>query len=357
MRILIDIGHPAHVHYFRNFITHMITNGHSIKVTARDKEMTFELLNRYGIEFNSRGKGSKIFIMKILYMPIAYYRIYKVARKFKPDLFLSYSSPYAALVSKLFRRPNITLDDTEHSKYELLFYRYFSDAFLNPNSYYKFLGNKQIKFDSVMHLSYLHQKYYTPNIDVLKWMNIGVDEPYAIVRFVAWNANHDLGIVGLSRENKILLIDRLINAGIKVFISSETELPLELKKYQIPFPAERLHDALFFAKVYIGEGATTASESAILGTPAIYVNPLLMGYIEDEIKAGLVYHATDINEILRILSIILKNNDSDERYYFLKEKFIATKIDLTSFLIWFIENWSDSFRVMKEIPNFQYNFR
>ncbi|MFW5804449.1 MAG: DUF354 domain-containing protein, partial [bacterium] len=35
MKILIDIGHPAHVHYFKNFITKMSQKGHSFIVIAR----------------------------------------------------------------------------------------------------------------------------------------------------------------------------------------------------------------------------------------------------------------------------------------------------------------------------------
>ena len=44
MRILIDIGHPAHVHYFKNFNVQMKSKGHTILFVARDKEVTIELL-------------------------------------------------------------------------------------------------------------------------------------------------------------------------------------------------------------------------------------------------------------------------------------------------------------------------
>ena len=35
-----------------------------------------------------------------------------------------------------------------------------------------------------------------------------------------------------------------------------------------------MHNALKYASLFVGEGATMASECAILGTPAIYVNSL-----------------------------------------------------------------------------------
>jgi predicted glycosyltransferase len=85
MKILIDIGHPAHVHYFRNFIGEMTKNGHSFQIISRDKEVTFDLLQKYGIPFISRGKGGKGLIGKIIYMLRADLKLILIGMKFKPD--------------------------------------------------------------------------------------------------------------------------------------------------------------------------------------------------------------------------------------------------------------------------------
>ena len=73
----------------------------------------------------------------------------------------------------------------------------------------------------------------------------------------------------------------------KVFISSEDSLPDEFRPWQISIPPEKMHDALAYATLFIGEGATMASECAVLGTPAIYVNSLQLGYLFEEEKYGL----------------------------------------------------------------------
>ena len=39
MKILIDIGHPAHVHLFKNLIGNLRKDGHEVIITARDKEI------------------------------------------------------------------------------------------------------------------------------------------------------------------------------------------------------------------------------------------------------------------------------------------------------------------------------
>ena len=49
MRVLIDILHPAHVHFFKNFRHEMLERGHQVLVTARDKDVALSLLERLEI--------------------------------------------------------------------------------------------------------------------------------------------------------------------------------------------------------------------------------------------------------------------------------------------------------------------
>ena len=75
----------------------------------------------------------------------------------------------------------------------------------------------------------------------------------------------------------------------KVFISAENKIPNVLKQYKLNINPTEIHDVLSFADLFIGEGATMASESAIMGTPSIYVNSLTAGTLEDQQKKGLLY--------------------------------------------------------------------
>ena len=61
MKILLDILHPAHVHFFRNTITNLKKEGHNVLITARDKDLTLKLLDLYKIAYNciSTEAGSK----------------------------------------------------------------------------------------------------------------------------------------------------------------------------------------------------------------------------------------------------------------------------------------------------------
>ncbi len=90
MKIFIDIGHPAHVHYFRNFVRIMQEKGHQFLITARDKDVSHSLLKNYGIPFVNRGKGENNLISKMVYMIKADGFLFRLARQFKPDFFMSF---------------------------------------------------------------------------------------------------------------------------------------------------------------------------------------------------------------------------------------------------------------------------
>ena len=47
LKILIDIGHPAHVHIFRNLAKELEKDGHTVLFTCREKECTLDLLKAY----------------------------------------------------------------------------------------------------------------------------------------------------------------------------------------------------------------------------------------------------------------------------------------------------------------------
>ncbi len=97
-------------------------------------------------------------------------------------------------------------------------------------------------------------------------------------------AHHDYGQSGLDKES-IIAILKLLKKKYKVFISSEKELDEELETYKLNISPEKMHDVLNAAELFIGESGTMASESAFLGTKAIYVNSLpLMCYLSKNKK-------------------------------------------------------------------------
>ena len=228
---------------------------------------------------------------------------------------------------------------------------------LTPVCFNKSLGKKQIKLKSYLELSYLYPKYFKPDTEIRHELGISKTEKLALVRFIAWEAFHDRDRAGLSLEFKLNLI-RELSRYCKVIISSEKELPDTLKEFEFSFPPEKLHDLLYTSDIYIGEGATTASESAILGTPAIYVNSLSVGYCtEQENTYQLVYNFRNTNGVLQKAIELIQNKNIKKESELKSQRLISDHIDITAFFVWFIENYPQSFKIIKENPDYQFRFK
>ena len=69
MKITVDINHPGHVHFFKNFIWEMEKKGHETLITALDKDVTYDLLDHYGFEYLKLGQHKKSMLKKIADLP------------------------------------------------------------------------------------------------------------------------------------------------------------------------------------------------------------------------------------------------------------------------------------------------
>ena len=358
MKYLFDIGHPAHVHYFKNCIRILESHGHQIIITARDKEMSLYLLDTYGFRYTCTGKNLSSKFGKLYSIIRNDWIIYKVAKQFRPDVFVSFFLPFPAHVGKLLCRPTIGFTDTENATLSILMTKPFTDIVVTPECYQdRFLKEKKLLFSGYMELCYLHPNYFTPDPSILDLLQLKKNEKYVIMRFVSWGASHDRGHRGLSLEMKKKAVKELSKYA-RVFISSEGELPEDLKQYQIKIPPERMHDALAFAKLFIGEGATMASECAMLGTPAIYINSLEVGYCtEEEKKYNLVYNFRNSEGILEKAIELLNTPDLKQEWQKRRKRMLFEKINVTAFMVWLIENYPESVRVMKINPEYQKRFK
>ncbi|WP_214041483.1 DUF354 domain-containing protein [Methanoculleus sp.] len=355
MRILFSVSHPAHVHLFKNTIWKLQDHNHDILICARKKEVTIDLLKKYGFTYTviSETKPSRVHLVAEQMQRVMRFR--SIVGEFKPDLSISMMDPSLAFVSRLMGVPYICLADTEHARASINGALPFTKAVLTPSCFSKEMGPKQIRYNGYHELAYLHPNRFTPNPAILTELDLAGGDPFIIVRFVSWQASHDVGQHGI--RDKVGLVKALEQYG-RVLITSEGALPPELQPYQIRASPEKLHDLLYYATLYVGEGGTTASEAAVLGTPSIYVSSLVgtMGnFIELEETYGLLYSFTDSSAALGRAIEILQDPKSKDKWGAKRDRLLADKIDVTAFMIWFIENYPQSFTEMKERPEVQHS--
>lgn len=355
MKILIDIGHPAHVHLFKNFAWKMQSKGHQILFTCREKEFEIELLNAANFNYISFGKKYNSLFGKIMGLFLFNFKMWRSALRFRPDIFLSAGSIYAAHVSFLLRKPHISFEDTGNME-QIRIYLPFTNIVFSPYELPENLGKKQFRYHAYHELSYLNPKYFNKDKEIYKFLNINEADKFAILRFVSWNATHDIGQGGFTSDEKDSIVNYLAK-NYKLFISSEKSVPEKFKKYLFKIPPDKIHHALAFADIVVAEGATMASEAGVLGTPSIYVNSLKRCYNEDQEKYGLVFNFQSgkgvFEKIKEIEEIDNKQYVFDQR----REKLLKDKIDITSLLIWFVENYPESQEEIFNNPKIQFKFK
>ncbi len=362
MRILIDIGHPAHVHLFKNFIWEMEKHGHQIQVTARDKDVVTHLLKAYGIPFIPVGKKGKGSLNLFREWILRDFQILNIARKFNPDILLGAMNPVPAHVAWLLGKTSINFTDSEPeiARYPIadLLILPFTDVILTLSSVKHDYGEKEVRVNSYKELAYLHPDRFTPDPRVIEQAGLEPGTEYALIRFVAWGAYHDAGQGGLSIEDKRSIIARL-EKSCRVFISSESPLPAEFEQYRLPIPPEKMHDFLYYAKIFVSDSQTMTTEAALLGTPAVRCNSFVgtndMGnFIELEDTYHLIFNCKDLDSVLAKIDELLQIPDPKNDWVLRKERVLSEKIDFTAFMVWLIENYPNRIIEKGDNPELQF---
>ena len=341
MKILININHPAHVHYYRNFIRQMEAKGDQFCVINRDDKMINQLLDYYGIEHTIRNKrpekkGTIPSLMNLLRMILWCIR---KSFSFHPDMYMGFASSACAITSFLFRKPSILIDDTEHNSMTHKLYMPVCTKVLTPFYFKKDLGNKdkQIRFNAYVEQLYLHSAYYKCDEGILKELNVRPKE-YVIIRYVAYDAHHDLKVHPISEETKKNIVKE-ISKRYRVFVSLEKSVKAPFyDDYILKISPEKMHDLEANAKFMVAEGATMASEAFLLGVPYLYLNPLLVGYIDYQCihYPNRCFKTTDGDQAMKIVSRLMdiKIDSEEERRMVEKET-----INPTEYLVDFMEDY------------------
>lgn len=332
--VLIDIGHPAHVHVFKHVRQLLQDRGVRVHVTARQKELSLRLLRAYGVEYEEVGAHRAELASKALHAGTRVRGIARAMRRLHLNVGLGIHNPYVAMAGLASLAKTAILVDSEPVRYDRLLTYPFSSYLLTPRGFERHLGRKHIRFDGFKELAYLHPNYFQPDPRVRSELGVSADEVYFLVRLVAWSAEHDIGQKGLALEQKRQLVAQLQRLGT-VFVSSEGALPDDLRRYSIAIPPERMHDALAFASLLVSESQTMTTEAAILGTPVVQTNTLvgtMSNFKELEERYGLLRAFRDGDEAIAAAVELASDPKAKSRAMLRREALLKDKIDVAGFL-------------------------
>lgn len=278
-------------------------DGHEIKVLARDKDVLLKVLEEENVSYEIFGQHKKSMVGKIFGTFSILINYKRIAKRIKPDVIISKASFYGTWVAKRIGSKSVIFPDSEVVKVTNKYVVPLCDKVVTPETFGLDYGEKHIKVPGFFENCYLSPSVFAANDKVLT--EYGLKRPYAIFRFVGWYANHDVHNGGFTLDEKIELV-KAVEPYMTVYVSSEKQLPEELKKYKLPTPAAQIHSVLSFAELYLGDSQTMATEAALLGTPAIRSNSFvgehdMTNFIVLEKKYGLLRNVSKYGDVLALV--------------------------------------------------------
>lgn len=364
MNILIQLSHPAHFHLYKNVAHNLIKNGNNVHILIKSKDILETLLIEANLPYTNIGekahRKSKFGILLDLFCREL--KIIRYCIKHHITL-LTGSTTEVAHIGWLLKRHSINTGEDDASVIPLFIKMVspFINVFLTPEVCDNGkLNCKSIKYNSYHELAYLHPNHFKADKAVVE-QYFRTDKPYFILRFASLKAYHDSGIKGINTEIASRIIDKLKDHG-DIYITSERELEPQFEQYRICINPLDMHHVLAFASLYIGDSQTMAAEAAVLGTPFIRFNDFVgrIGYLtelEDKYELGFGIKPSEVDKLYSKLDELLSMTSLKDVFSSRRNKMLSEKIDYAQFLTWFIENYPNSKQIMKDNPDYQYNFR
>ncbi|MBK6912289.1 MAG: DUF354 domain-containing protein [Ignavibacteriales bacterium] len=366
-KICFHLAHPAHYHLFKNIIKALQVDN-NVLITYNDKDVLKYLLENdreYNFKFvkiDSLRKSNSILSLSSEFVQKEF-GLYKVLKKERPDLIVGTSIIIAHIGKLLGIKSIIVNEDDFDVVYNSVRIGYpFANNILSPACCRTLhFESKSITYSGYHELAYLTPEFFQPNLNNIIELTSNNVSKYFIIRFSALAAHHDVGKSGISSEIAEKIISLLSQYG-RVYISSEKDLPKRFAKYRISIDPLKIHDALNFSFLYIGDSQTMAAEAAVLGVPSIRFNDFVgkLSYLEElEHKYGLTYgiKTSEPEKLFQKIDELLSMPNLKEEWQKRRMKMLADKIDVTAFMVWFIENYPESVKVMKENPEYQERFK
>jgi predicted glycosyltransferase len=312
-RILIDITHPAYAHFFRTVITSLHDEGHEVLLTSREKDVTTELLDAWGLRHVCISRSASTPHGLLAEMLVRVARLCREMRRFRPDVVLARDGLFACQAGWLCRVRSISFEDTDDALIQHALYFPFAWRIYTDPAYPRRLGRKQRFMSGISCLAYLRPPHFARRPETLHRLGLDTSQKIMLVRLVSWTSNHDIGQRGFGSVNLRRVVARLSKAG-QVVISTEVPLDGDLERYRIDAPATEMHNLMAHCNLYVGESATMAAEAAVLGVPAIHVSTRRLWYTDLlENRFGLVTNVRNGTLCLETVERILRDPTSEQR--------------------------------------------
>ena len=260
--------------------------------------------------------------------------------------------------------PSLYFTDTEDAKLINSLAFPFSHIIFTPSCFQVPINyGYHIPYQGYHELAYLHPNYFTPNPKILSELGLNAEDPFFILHFSSWDSSHDIGHRGFASKTEMITFVNFLSHFGRVLITSEIQLPKRLEKYRYLSSPLEMHNLLWYASMYVGEGHTMATESAILGTPSVMISsrmfkekgkviPNLGNHVELQ-NYGLLHAFQNFSSAVPEIKNLLLNKGLKVDWRKRRENLLKDKIDVTKFVVDFVDKYPQSFEEYKKGINME----
>lgn len=331
MRVLFDLVHPANSLVFHHAIKSLKRSGDDLLLVSRNKDVLVPLLDEMGFThtpITTAGQGQAGLARELV---LRDWRLWRLARKFRPDVMVGFGGVAISHVGKLTGIPSLSFYDTDYAELQIRLTTPFISEWHVPETWQgRVAKGRTHYFDGGKQFAYLHPDHFQPSRELAEAAGYDPTRENFMIRIVAWQANHDHGRSGIPIEQLRAIVGRLGERG-KVHISAEGDLPPDLEKHRYQGTPLQFHHLLAHCRLYCGESVTIASEAVMLGVLVLLQNDKEHCYITEQQDAGLIWRFGPGDDPDQCLNAALTEDAASFRER--TRKFIAEKGDLNRYII------------------------
>ncbi len=269
MKIAIDIGHPAHVNFFKIAANRFKDEGHDVTIIYLDRGKLPSIVAEEYSEFVTVKigihRGSRISVIYDANLK-RFFQLVKYLYRNRFDVGLGVGSFNFGGVLKMMSLPNFQFDDDPERGLNTILEKLTATQLFFPPIIENF-GNIR-NFKALKEWAYLSPRYFTPNPEVLKKYGLKEND-YIFIREISTGS---LNYVK-QKANIVATFARKMSRKENVVLSLENKKKTGYypDNWQIlEEPIKDIHSIIYYSKLVISSGDSMAREGAMLGVPSIY---------------------------------------------------------------------------------------
>lgn len=361
MSFLFYFGHPAQYLFLRETIRQLSrSKNHRITILIKTKDVLEDLIRSDGFQYTNiltKQRGGTRLAIVLSYLKRVLFIAPIILRK-KPNLLVGTDATIAQL-GKLFGINRITVieDDYEVIRNLANVTYPLTQTILCPDVCQ--VGPwtaKKIGYRGYMKLGYLHPAVFRPDETIRH--KYGLPERYVLIRLTRLTAYHDYGIRGISPKLLQDVIHFIEAKGIMVKITMEAAAEPQFGRFLLNIKPGDMHHVLAQSTLLISDGQSMCVEASMLGIPSIRYNDFVgkISVLEElEHTYALTYGIPIGSEkkLFAQITALIEQPDLTTVFQDRRKRMLGEKINVTAFLVWFLENYPRSLDQMKANPEHQ----